>query len=110
MRPPREECSERDIFTHEEVQKLLAAAPSLEWQTLIILGYFIEARLGDCVRMQWDNVHPEPGVVIYHQKKTGKKVVVPMHYGDIVGSVADAHRLKDLLKGKIEVKIMKKEG
>jgi integrase len=80
VRPPKGECSERDIFTHEEVQKLLAAAPSLEWQTLILLGYFVGARLGACVQMQWDNVHPEQGVVIYHQKKTGKKVIVPMHY------------------------------
>jgi integrase len=30
--------------------------------------------------MKWDNVYAEQGVLIYHQKKTGKKVVVPMHY------------------------------
>ena len=80
VRPPKEECSEREIFTHEEVQKLLGAATSLEWQTLILLGYFVGARLGDCVQMKWDNVYAEQGVVVYHQKKTGKKVIVPMHY------------------------------
>lgn len=37
------------------------------------------------------------------------KIAVPMHYGDIVGSPADAERFKELLKGKIEVKILKPE-
>lgn len=80
VRPPKEECSERDIFTHEEVQKLLDAAPSVEWQTLIVLGYFVGARLSDCVHMKWENVLPEQGLIAYVQKKTGKKVVVPMHF------------------------------
>lgn len=62
VRPPKEVCSERDVFTQEEVQMLLNAAPTLEWQTLILLGYFIGARLRDCVRMKWDNIKPETGV------------------------------------------------
>jgi len=37
------------------------------------------------------------------------KVAVPMHYGSIVGSEADARRFADALKGKIEVVVMKKE-
>ncbi len=80
VRPPREVCSERDVFTQEDVQKLLLAAPSLEWQTLILLGYFIGARLTDCAQMKWENIHPENGVLEYEQKKTGKKVTVPLHY------------------------------
>jgi integrase len=80
IRPPKAESSERDVFTHEEVQKLLDATPTLEWQTLIILGYFVGARLGDCVGMKWENVLPEQGVIVYHQQKTGKKVIVPMHF------------------------------
>jgi len=80
VQPPKNECSEREVFSHEEVQKLLNAAPSLDWQTLILLGYFVGARLGDCVQMKWENVRPEEGVIVYQQKKTGKKVVVPMHY------------------------------
>lgn len=80
VRRPKDESSEREIFTHDEVQRLLDAAPSAEWQTLILLGYFVGARLRDCVEMQWDNVHPEQGVIVYQQSKTGKRVVVPMHY------------------------------
>ena len=38
------------------------------------------------------------------------KVAIPMHYGDIVGSDSDARRFQDLLKGKMEVKILRKES
>jgi L-ascorbate metabolism protein UlaG (beta-lactamase superfamily) len=37
------------------------------------------------------------------------KVAVPMHYGDIVGSDADAKAFADLLRGNVEVRILKKE-
>jgi len=80
VRPPKCVRSQREVFTHEEVQKLLNAAPSLDWQTLILLGYFTGARLGDCVHMAWDNVKPDKGMIEYEQRKTGKTVNVPMHY------------------------------
>lgn len=80
VRPPKEICSEREVFTQDEVQKLVNAAPTVEWQTLILLGYFIGARLRDCVQMKWENVNPDKGVIEYTQQKTGKKVTVPMHY------------------------------
>ena len=80
VQPPKEICSERDVFTPDEVQRLLRAAPTPEWQTLILLGYFLGARLRDCVRMTWENVQPDTGVIEYQQQKTGKKVTVPMHY------------------------------
>jgi integrase len=80
VRLPKDVRSERDVFTQEEVQKLITAAPTVEWQTLILLGYFIGARLGDCVRMTWENVNPDSGMIEYEQKKTGKKVSVPMHH------------------------------
>jgi integrase len=80
VRPPKNVRSEREVFTHDEVQKLLNAAPSLEWQTLIFLGYFIGARLSDCVHMKWENIKPDKGVIEYEQQKTNKKVIVPMHF------------------------------
>ena len=80
VRLPKEDSSEREVFTHDEIQKLINATPTLEWQTLILLGYFIGARLCDCVQMKWENVLPEGGVISYQQQKTGKKVVVPMHF------------------------------
>ena len=38
------------------------------------------------------------------------KVAVPMHYGDIVGSDADAKAFADQLRGTVEVRILKKGG
>ena len=69
VRLPKEDSSEWEVFTQEEIQKLLKASPTLEWQTLILLGYFIGARLSDCVQMKWENVLPEGGVINYQQKK-----------------------------------------
>jgi len=37
------------------------------------------------------------------------RVAIPMHYGSIVGDEKDARRFMEGLKGKIEVKILKKE-
>lgn len=37
------------------------------------------------------------------------KIAIPMHYGSIVGSNSDAEKFAKELKGKIEVKILKKE-
>jgi integrase len=77
---PKHVAMEREVFTQEEVKKLVVAAPNIEWQTLILLGYFIGARLQDCVKMTWDCVKPENGMIEYEQQKTRKKVVVPLHY------------------------------
>lgn len=38
------------------------------------------------------------------------EVAIPMHYGSVIGSEDDAIRFKDLLKGKLEVKILNQES
>jgi integrase len=79
VRLPKEVSSEREIFTQDEVEKLVRAAPTHEWQTVILLGYFCGARLTDCVLMKWENIQPEKNQLEYEQKKTGKMVPVPLH-------------------------------
>jgi len=79
VRLPKEVSSEREIFTPKEVEKLVGAAPTHEWQTVILLGYFCGARLMDCVQMKWENIQPEKNQLEYEQKKTGKMVPVPLH-------------------------------
>lgn len=37
------------------------------------------------------------------------KVAIPMHYGSIVGSDSDAKKFRDLLKDRVEVRILSKE-
>jgi len=38
------------------------------------------------------------------------KLAIPMHYGEVAGSVKDAKAFQDLLKDKVEVEILKKEN
>lgn len=38
------------------------------------------------------------------------KAALPMHYGEVAGSMHDAKRFQDVLKGKVEVTIPKKES
>ena len=58
---------------------LLDSAPSTDWKTLILIGYFTGARLRDCAEMIWDNVNLASDVIAYTQQKTNKRVVVPLH-------------------------------
>ena len=76
---PKCVTTEREVFSVEEIFRLVHAAPNEDWQTLILLGFFTGARLSDCVEMTWDNVQEDKKYLVYEQKKTGKKVVVPAH-------------------------------
>jgi integrase len=69
---------EREVFTPEEIRALLAVA-SIEWQTLIYLGYYLGARLSDAATLSWDCVDLTAGHIHYTQSKTGHQVVVPLH-------------------------------
>jgi len=80
VRLPKVDSMEREVFTHDEVQKLIKAAPSPDWETLITLGYFTGARLSDCVQMTWDNILADEVAIIYRQQKTGKMLKIPMHF------------------------------
>ena len=68
----------RDVFTPEQVRMLLAAAKD-EWQTAILTGYYLGARLTDVVNLTWENVDLTGGVITYEQRKTGKPVTAPLH-------------------------------
>jgi integrase len=68
----------RDVFTPEQVRMLLAAAND-EWQTAILAGFYLGARLMDVVNLNWENVDLSGGVITYEQRKTGKPVTAPLH-------------------------------
>lgn len=91
---PKAVSSERGVFSPEDVQKLLVAAPSMDWQTLIYLGFYVGARLGDCLAMTWENVDTDNALLVYVQRKTGKRVVVPLHFNLLrhLLHVAESHQ------------------
>ena len=68
----------RDVFTPEQVRMLLAAAND-EWQTVILTGFYLGARLSDVINLTWENVDLTGGIITYDQRKTGKPVVAPLH-------------------------------
>src|ERR1017187_3246846 len=77
--PPKVVSSERELFTDDDVKKLLdTVGYKSEWFTLIMMGIYTGARLGDCARMKWDNVNFQERMLTYEQKKTGKVVRVPL--------------------------------
>ena len=75
---PDESGHERDVFTPAQLQAILKAG-SGEWRTVIMLGYYVGARLGDAVTMTWENLDLPARVITYTQRKTAKAVECPMH-------------------------------
>ncbi|MCX6924757.1 MAG: site-specific integrase [Verrucomicrobia bacterium] len=76
---PKAVSSEHEIFTHEEVAMLLYVVGFKSvWFTLILMGYYTGARLGDCATMKWDQVNFRDRVLSYEQRKTRKVVRVPL--------------------------------
>lgn len=68
----------RDVFTPEQVRLLLTTAKG-EWQTAILGGYYLGARLSDVINLTWENVNLTGGIITYEQRKTGKTVTAPLH-------------------------------
>jgi integrase len=75
---PKVKGVERGTFTPAEVNILVNTAQD-EWKTLILLAYYIGARLSDCCRMAWPDVDFADETLSYTQAKTGEKVTVPLH-------------------------------
>jgi integrase len=69
----------RKPFSADQAKALLDAAPSEEWRTLILIGYFTGARLRDVLSLTADNIDIPAGIIRFTQRKTGDEVVVPMH-------------------------------
>lgn len=78
---------EREVFTPEEVARLIAAADG-DWPGVIRLAYFAGMRISDCVNLQWRNVDLGRKLIEFTPRKTAsraragrkpKRLVVPMH-------------------------------
>ena len=68
----------REILKSTELDAILSAATG-DWLTATLLGRYTGARLGDCVRMGWNNVDLAAGIIRYVDQKTGRKYAVPTH-------------------------------
>ena len=76
------EAIEREPFTAEEIERLLAACPDAEWRGLIMLGLYTGGRIGDLSHLLWRNVDLEKGTITFRPEKTKKskkEVSLPLH-------------------------------
>jgi integrase len=83
MRPIDIKFSEHEAFTVEQVQTLLNTAKG-EWVAMVLLGYCVGARIGDCASMEWSNINFEKNLIDFVQQKTKRRgnksrVVCPLH-------------------------------
>lgn len=103
-RLPEEDSMEREVFSLAEISQLVEAAGreswqstlfsderedrrtresrSLDWQGMILAGFYIGPRLGDCARLGVGNVDLEKSEVGFMPSKTSRKrkrLKVPLH-------------------------------
>ena len=98
---PEHDSTEREVFTVAEVGQLVTAAGDpawqkglirstpedtaarcLDWQGMILLGFYAGARLGDCARLTWGTVDLKRKTLSFMPAKTDRKrkrLEVPLH-------------------------------
>jgi integrase len=77
---------ERQCFPTPQVQLLLASTPLVDWQTVILFGYYCGMRLSDAHSQTWDAIDWERKVITWVPKKTrrirkkkAKILISPLH-------------------------------
>lgn len=65
-------------FSVDELKHIINQA-SVDWKTLIIIGYYTGARLSDCSRMKWSSINFATKTINFKAKKTGNEIKVPIH-------------------------------
>lgn len=75
---PKSIAQAREPFTPAEVAQLVAVA-SAEWKTVILLGFYAGLRLGDAVRIEWQSVDFDKGLLTFRAQKTGRNESLPIH-------------------------------
>jgi integrase len=90
----RDKHAEKGVFSSEQVGLLIKAAhPDREWALLILLGYYVGARLTDLARLRWHQIDLEEGSITFTQAKTGAKNKVPIH-GELAQALQAGPRVK----------------
>jgi integrase len=69
----------KDVFTPEQVARLVKAAKGTDWEGAILIGYGTGARLQDVANLRWSCVDSENGILTFQERKVDKRVVVGLH-------------------------------
>jgi integrase len=70
---------EKDVFTPEQVARLVKTAKGTDWEGAILAAYSTGARLQDVCNLRWSAVDSDNGVLTFQESKGNKRVVVGLH-------------------------------
>ena len=73
---------QQNIFSAKNPNQRARAQKSRDWQGMILLAFYVGPRLGDCAKMTWENVNLEGKNIVFMPQKTDakKKILdVPLH-------------------------------
>src|SRR4029077_17134625 len=87
----------KDVFSAEQVARLVKAAKGTDWEGAILLAYGCGARLQDVCNFRWDAVDTENGILSFRERKTKKQAVVGLHpdFMDWLGTAATSSEKHD---------------
>ena len=71
------ELNERHPFTIGQLKSILDAA-NQEWKGMILLALYTGQRLGDIVRLRWNNVDLQTETISLVTRKTGRPINLPL--------------------------------
>ncbi|MSU35218.1 MAG: site-specific integrase [Pedosphaera sp.] len=104
IRLPKCKAMTREIFTAAKL-RLLVDASEGDWRTAILCGCYLGARLGDVVKLRWqdkDMAAGETGTITFRQSKTGRMTTIPLaadlreHLDAIAGDKAEMYLMPTL--------------
>ena len=73
----RKEKLERRPFTLEELARILDVA-TIEWQGIILFGFYAGQRLGDLAGLTWANINLQKRELFLTTQKTGRRQTLPL--------------------------------
>jgi len=76
----RDKPQRKGVFSTEQVSALVNAAEG-DWKGLILVAFYIGARLGDCANLRWSNIDlvSEIKTIRFQPRKGGGEVVTVIH-------------------------------
>jgi len=69
----------KDVFSPDQVVKLLEVARGTDWEGAILAGYTTGMRLQDVSNLRWESVDLEHGLLSFEERKVNKAVVLGLH-------------------------------
>lgn len=74
----KDNAQRKGTFSIEQVKALIASA-SGDMRGLIMLGFYLGARLGDCKSLKWKSVDFNSHTIRFRPRKTGTEIVTAIH-------------------------------